>query len=103
METTLTTTRLPVEDFPFQGESQAAWEALQRWKTQLQDLAADNPLESLMLVLGGGALVFYLAEKGVNEQVNTYVDALHYVSTSFSVGYANIFPQTQTGRLVGAI
>ena len=35
--------------------------------------------------------------------MQTYWDALHYVSTSLSVGYANIYPVTQTGRLIGAV
>ena len=92
-----------IGDFPFAGESQEAWKALQQWKDRLLDLAADKPLESLLVVVGGGALVFYAAEHGVNEQVNSYADALHYIATCLSVGYANIFPRTQTGRLVGAL
>jgi len=35
--------------------------------------------------------------------VKTYWDALHYVSTSLSVGYANIFPVTPAGKAIGAV
>jgi voltage-gated potassium channel len=38
-----------------------------------------------------------------NPSVKTYWDALHYVSTSLSVGYANIFPVTQAGKAIGAV
>jgi hypothetical protein len=88
---------------PFDGECRAAWEALQSWKNRLLDTAAANPLEALIVVVTGGALVFYLAEKEVNPQVRTYTDALHYVSTCLSVGYARAYPTTQIGMLVGAI
>lgn len=93
----------PIGDFPFAGESRAAWEAFLRWKDQVTDYAVDHPAEALFCVVTGGALVFYLAEKPVNERVRTYGDALHYISTCLSVGYANVFPQTQTGKLVATI
>jgi hypothetical protein len=92
-----------IGDFPFAGESRAAFEALLRWKNRLQDIAVDNPLETLFVLVSGGAAVFYLAEKAVNERVNSYADALHYVATCLCVGYANLFPETQTGKLVAAI
>jgi hypothetical protein len=92
-----------IEEFPFAGESRAAWEALQRWKNRLLDVAATNPAEAVFTLTTGGALVLYLAEKPVNENVRTYVDALHYVATCLTVGYAAYFPCTQIGKLVAAI
>ena len=92
-----------IGDFPFAGECQAAVDAFQTWKDRLLDFAVDNPSEALFTVVTGAALVFYLAEKPVNERVNTYDDALYYISTCLSVGYANIFPLTQLGKLVAAI
>lgn len=92
-----------IDDFPFAGESRAAWEALQSWKRRLLDMAVDNPAETLLLFVGGAAVVFYLAEKDVNDDVETYGDALHYISTCLSVGYARIFPQTQVGKLIATI
>jgi hypothetical protein len=47
--------------------------------------------------------VFYWAESPVNPSVRTYWDAVHYISTALSVGYANIFPMTQVGKIVGAV
>ena len=62
-----------------------------------------NPFESLCLLVGAGAAVFYWAEAESNEKVNDYWDALQYVSTCLSVGYANIFPVTPVGKIVGAL
>src|SRR5258707_14746545 len=48
------------------------------------------------------AALFFLAEEGQNPTVTTYWDALHYIATSLSVGYANIFPCTPLGKAIGA-
>jgi hypothetical protein len=61
------------------------------------------PMESLAGFLLGTSAVFYLAERNVNPKVNTYVDALYYISTCLSVGYADIFAQTQTGRAIATL
>jgi len=90
-------------DFPFQGECSAALETLDQWKNRLLDTALTHPAETLFVVLAGGALVFFLAERDVNDGVNTYDDAFYYISTCLSVGYANVFPITQTGKLVAAL
>lgn len=97
---TLMTTSL---DNPFADETRAALDAFQSWKNRLLEYAADNPAEALFWTLTGGAFVFYLAEKDVNEDVRGYNDALHYISTCLSVGYARIYPVTQIGKLVASI
>jgi voltage-gated potassium channel len=66
-------------------------------------LPAPSPAEELAALVSWGATIFYLAEAGVNPGVNDYWDALHYVSTSLSVGYANIFPVTALGKTVGSV
>ncbi len=48
-------------------------------------------------------MLFYLAESECNPQLQTYWDALHYIATSLSVGYANIFPVTPIGKAIGAM
>jgi hypothetical protein len=55
-----------------------------------------------MTVLGGAALAFYQAEKGVNPKIETFTDAFYYISTCASVGYADIFAQTQTGKAIAS-
>ena len=59
--------------------------------------------EELTGFVCSAAALFLSAEEGHNPSVRTYWDALHYVSTSLSVGYANIHPVTQTGKLIGAV
>ena len=62
-----------------------------------------SPAEELGSLVGWAAAVFYLAESDVNPGVTSYWDALHYVTTSLSVGYANIFPMTPLGKTVGSV
>lgn len=62
-----------------------------------------RPLESLSGFLLSASAVFYLAERGVNPKIQTFVDALYYISTCLSVGYADIFAQTQTGKLIATL
>ena len=60
-------------------------------------------IEELTDFVCAAAVLFLCAEEGHNPSVRTYWDALHYVSTSLSVGYANIYPVTQAGRAIGAV
>lgn len=63
---------------------------------------AMTPIEELNALVTWGAMLFYWAEVGHNDGVKTYFDALHYIATSLSVGYANIFPCTAFGKAIGA-
>jgi len=67
------------------------------------DVRVATPGEELSLLVAWGAGLFYWAESGANPGVRSYWDALHYVSTALSVGYANIFPVTPLGKAIGAI
>src|SRR5689334_947617 len=60
--------------------------------------AAPSDAETLASFTAWAAGLFYLAEVGENAGVNDYWDAFHYVATSLSVGYANIFPVTPAGK-----
>jgi len=61
------------------------------------------PMESLVGFLLGASAAFYLAEREENPKIKTFVDALYYVSTCLSVGYADIFAQTQAGRAIATL
>ena len=61
------------------------------------------PMETLAGFLLGTSAAFYLAEREVNPKVKTFIDALYYISTCLSVGYADVFAQTQTGRAVATL
>jgi hypothetical protein len=65
--------------------------------------AVATPSEELGLLVSWGAAAFYWAEAGANPMVRSYWDALHYVATALSVGYANIFPVTALGKAIGAV
>jgi len=71
-------------------------------KDRLRDAAARDPMESILVTVLGGAILFFYAEKGHNPKVTSYMDALVYVSTSVSVGYADIFPRTKAGKAIAS-
>lgn len=62
---------------------------------------ASDPMRSVLGTVLVGAYAFYRAEKGHNPKVNSYYDALVYVSTSLSVGYSDIFAKTAGGKAIG--
>lgn len=63
---------------------------------------AEDPLNSLVFTVLAGAAAFYAAEREHNPKINSYFDALVYVSTNLSVGYSDIFAETETGKAIGA-
>lgn len=62
-----------------------------------------HPVESLTGFLLSASVAFYLAERDVNPKIRTFVDALYYISACLSVGYANVFAQTQSGKLIATL
>lgn len=68
----------------------------------LRKAAVGDPLGTLSTAVLSAAAVFYAAEKGKNPKVRTFHDALVFVSTSFSVGYSDIFARTPIGKLVAS-
>lgn len=70
---------------------------------QFLDWTELRPLDSAFEFLGAAALGFYLSEKDHNPKVMSYMDAFYYISTCASVGYADIFAVTQTGKAIAAL
>ena len=70
------------------------------FESRLLDLVEHNPLDAAVTFLAAASYAFYLAEKDVNPKIKTYVDSFYYISTCASVGYADIFAATQTGRAI---
>ncbi len=66
------------------------------------EIAVATPAEELTALVTWASMAFLWAEEGVNPAVRSYWDALHYIATSLSVGYANIFPVTAAGKAIGA-
>jgi hypothetical protein len=79
-----------------------------RWpqSTRIDDFSAklaQRPAQNTLIILGLGALLFYYAERLENPKVNTIYDALEYCSSSLSVGYTSIYPQTPLGKTVASL
>jgi voltage-gated potassium channel len=72
-------------------------------QTEVLERLMRHPLESLVGFLLSTSAAFYLAEREANPKINTFVDALYYISTCLSVGYADIFAQTQAGKLIATL
>jgi hypothetical protein len=67
------------------------------------DWVERRPMDSAFEFLAAASMAFYAAEKEVNPRIKTYIDAFYYISTCASVGYADIFAMTQTGRTIAAL
>ena len=72
------------------------------WKRALKTSVTTNPFDALVVTVVGGSFLFYLAERGKNPKVKTYVDALLFISTCLSVGYADVFAVTQAGKAIAS-
>jgi hypothetical protein len=70
---------------------------------QLLDFARRNPMDAAFGFLVASSMAFYAAEKDVNPRIKTFVDAFYYIATCASVGYADIFALTQTGRAIASL
>ncbi|MDP3034697.1 MAG: ion channel [Methanobacteriaceae archaeon] len=58
----------------------------------------------LLLVLIIGSLLFFLVERGVNPEVNSYESAIWYSLVSMTTtGYGDIVPITLIGQIIGVI
>ncbi len=73
------------------------------YERSLLDWVEQNPLDATLEFLGVTAWAFYQVEKGQNPKIRTYIDALYYITTCASVGYADIFAATQPGRAIASL
>ncbi len=69
-------------------------------KGGLRSALTKDPVDGILVTVLGGSFLFFLAEKGHNPKVNSYFDALVYVSTCLSVGYADVFARTPAGKAI---
>lgn len=77
--------------------------ALDRFKGGVREGFARDPMGSVLATVLGGAWLFYKAERGHNDKVKSFYDALVYVSTNLSVGYCDIFAKTTRGKAIGSV
>jgi hypothetical protein len=76
---------------------------LESWaevKRELREGMTKDPLDALAVTVLGGSFLFYMAEKDENPKITTYVDALVFISTCLSVGYADVFAKTRAGKAI---
>ncbi|MBK8988358.1 MAG: two pore domain potassium channel family protein [Chloroflexi bacterium] len=73
------------------------------WQDAFLTYVEDNPLDSAFAFLGAAAAAFYTAEKEANPKIKTYVDAFYYIATCASVGYADVFAVTQSGKVIASL
>jgi voltage-gated potassium channel len=71
-------------------------------KRGLRETLRRDPLDSLAAVVLGGSYLFYLAEKGRNPKVESFWDALAFVTTCLSVGYDDVFARTDSGKAIAS-
>ena len=71
-------------------------------KSSLKEAIAADPFDATVVTVLGGSFLFYLAEKGKNPKVETYWDALVFISTCLSVGYADVFAKTPAGKAIAS-
>ncbi|HEX2877745.1 MAG TPA: ion channel [Polyangiaceae bacterium] len=66
----------------------------------LREKQHEDPMNALAASVLVGAAAFYAAEREHNPKVNSFYDALVYVSTNLSVGYSDIFAKTEAGKAI---
>jgi hypothetical protein len=71
-------------------------------KGEIKTAIARDPFDAMIVTVLGGALLFFLAESGRNPKVRTYFDALVFISTCASVGYADVFARTSAGKAIAS-
>jgi len=69
-------------------------------KREIKEAVAKDPFDATVVTVFGGAFLFYLAEKGNNPKVESYWDALVFISTCLSVGYHDVFARTPGGKAI---
>jgi voltage-gated potassium channel len=68
----------------------------------LRDGQSADPMNAIVVTVLAGAAAFYAAERHENPKVNSFLDALVYVSTNLSVGYSDILARTAAGKAIGS-
>jgi hypothetical protein len=71
-------------------------------KNGVREALTRDPLDSLAATILGGSYLFYLAEKGKNPKVESFWDALTFITTCLSVGYDDVFARTDAGKAIAS-
>ena len=82
------------------GSGKPPEEWLQGAHGYMREKQQEDPMNALVASVLVGAAAFYAAEREHNPKVNSFYDALVYVSTNLSVGYSDIFAKTEAGKAI---
>ncbi len=74
--------------------------SVKRW---LREAQQRDPMDATLTVVLVGSALYYAAERRANPRIDSFDDALLYIATSLSVGYADHHPVTPLGKLVGTV
>jgi voltage-gated potassium channel len=77
-------------------------DALEEGKAWFRDFAKKDPVDALIWTTLVASELFFRAEHGHNPKVRTLNDAYVYVTTNLSVGYCDIFAQTEAGKQIAS-
>jgi hypothetical protein len=69
---------------------------------RFRSAAKSDPLGALLSLVGGASVLFYWAERGKNPKVRTLADAVLFITTCLSVGYADVFARTEMGKAIAS-
>jgi voltage-gated potassium channel len=84
------------------GTSAGAATTYEAWKNELRTAVTRDPFDVTVVTVLGGSFLFYVAEKDHNPKVRSYLDALVFISTCLSVGYADVFARTPAGKAIAS-
>ena len=73
------------------------------WERRLVEASMKNPLESVLLLILVSSFIFFRSEAGRNPKVHTFWDAVNFISTCASVGYTDIYAQSQEGKIISSV
>jgi hypothetical protein len=84
------------------GSGKAPNEWLSSANQLLRKQQAADPMNTVLATVLVGTAAFYAVEREHNPKINSFYDALVYVSTNLSVGYSDIFAKTEAGKAIGS-
>jgi voltage-gated potassium channel len=75
---------------------------IERTKKKLREEYTKDPMGVTTSTVLLASCLFYRFEKGKNDKVKTFWDALEFVTTNLSVGYSKIFAETPGGKAIAS-
>lgn len=76
-----------------------SWRGL---KQQARATLTRDPIDTVLVTVLAGSYLFYLAERDVNPKITSFWDALVFITTCLSVGYADVFARSDSGKAIAS-